>query len=52
MKKNFNTFTLILRDNRDSEPFYEFAAEDVIDTVPYFVMMSTMLYLAQLGFAV
>ena len=48
----FNRITLQLKESKHSQPFYDFAMEDVLDIIPYFVLMSTLLFLAQVLFAV
>ena len=50
--KNFNTLTLQLREEKHVKPFHDFAMEDVLDIIPYFVLMSTLLFLSQIIFAV
>ena len=48
----FNRITLQLKESKHMKPFYDFAMEDVLDIIPYFVLMSTLLFLAQVLFAV
>ena len=48
----FNRITLQLKEKKHVKPFYDFAMEDVLDIIPYFVLMSTLLFLAQVLYAV
>ena len=50
--RKYNLMTLQPKDEKHVKPFYDFAMEDVKDVIPVFVLMSTLLYICQIIFAV
>ena len=44
MSSNFNRITLRIKDKEQEPKFFDFAMEDVYNTIPYFTLMSGLLF--------